>query len=376
MMVRMRKLALAAAFVAGFPLAAAAQGRPKVAVMDFANNGASKELASAAASSVANELDKLAAFQIITNEAIRSLLAFEKQKQMLGCSDAGCLTEIGGALGADYMVSGKVTKLAASAGIPETVQLDLTLTGVRKGTREGAAIETARSEAELMTRVGKAVGKLVQKVLAGRGGRLVVSTRETGAVVKVDDQIKGSTPLQGAIALSGGPHTLSVEKQGFVTYQRDIHIEPNKVLDENVSLVPSPDFIKQYESKQKKLRMGAWISTGVALAGVAGAVYFQSQASSTYGNETSPGTFLYVRRALLDGDESQRAKANQLKSDVETDQTLSYVAAGVGAAGAVAATFFWISGEDPGRYSAYREVAALDVLPTKGGAYAAMTLRF
>jgi TolB-like protein len=375
MMPTMKKLALVL-LAAALPLAASAQGRPKVAVMDFTANGASKELASAANSAVANELDKLAAFQVITNEAIRSLLAFEKQKQMLGCTDAACISEIGGALGADYVVSGKVTRLAASAGLPETLSLDLTLSGVRKGTREGAAIETARSEAELMTRVSRAVAKLVQKVLAGRGGRLVVSMRETGATVKVDDQIKGTTPLKGAIPLPGGPHTLSVEKQGFVTYQRDISIEPNKVLEEPVSLVPSPDFIKQYESRQKKLRLGAWISTGVAVVGAAAAIYFQADASSTYGNETSPGTFLYVRRALLDGDESQRAQANELKSEVEQAETLSYVSAGVAAAGAVAATFFWISGEDPNRYAAYREVAQVDVTPTPGGAYAALTLRF
>jgi hypothetical protein len=363
---------------AALPISAAAQARPKVAVLDFAANGASKELASAASSATANELDRLGAFQVITSEAIRSLLAFEKQKQMLGCSDAGCITEIGGALGADYVVSGKVTRLAAAGGLPETISLDLTLSSVKKGSREGSAIETARSEAELVTRVQRAVTKLVQKVLAGRAGRLVVAMNESGAVVKVDDQIKGTTPLQGAIGLPSGPHLLSVEKQGFVSYQRDVQIEPAKTLEERVSLVPSPDFIKQYESRQKRLRLGAWLSSGVAVAGVAGAVYFQASAASKYGNETSPGTFLYVRRLILDGNDTpeNRAEANSLKSSIESRQTLSYVSAGVGAAAAVAATYFWISGDDPGRYAAYREVASLDVTPVPGGAFAMVTLGF
>jgi hypothetical protein len=362
----------------GLPLAAAAQGRPKVAVLDFTANGATKELASAAGSATANELDRLGAFQVITSEAIRSLLAFEKQKQMLGCTDAGCITEIGGALGADYVVSGKVTRLAAAGGIPETISLDLTISSVKKGSREGSAIETARSEGELITRVQRAVTKLVQKVLAGRAGRLVVAMTESGAVVKVDDQIRGTTPLQAAISLPSGPHILVVEKQGFVSYQRDIQIEPARTLEERVSLVPSPDFIKQYESRQSKLRMGAWLSTGAAVLGVAGAVYLQASAASKYGNETSPGTFLYVRRQILDGNDTEalRSEANSLKSSIESRQTLSYVSAGVGAAAAVAATYFWISGEDPRRYAAYREVARLDVTPLPGGAYAMVTLGF
>lgn len=378
MMPTMRTLSVLV--LAALPAAALAQARPTVAVMDFTANGATKELASAASSSTANELDRLQAFKVITSEAVRSLLAYEKQKQMMGCSDAGCITEIGGALGADYVVSGKVTKLAASAGVPETVSLDLTLSSVKKGSREGSSIETAASEAQLMTKVQKAVARLVQKVLAGRAGRLVVATEERGAVVKIDDQIRGTTPLQAAVSLPSGPHTLSVEKQGFVTYQRDLNIEPGKTMEERVSLVPSPDFIAQYESRQKKIRMGAWISTGVAAAGLASAVYFQMSASSKYGNETSPGTFLYLRRQLVDGTASDpaavRAEANSLKSTIESRQTMSIVSGGVGAAAAVAATYFWINGENPGRYSAYRETASLDVAPTKGGAYAALSFSF
>ena len=46
------------------------------------------------------------------------MLAFEKQRQMLGCADTGCIAEIGGALGVDYIISGKVTRIAAGAGLP------------------------------------------------------------------------------------------------------------------------------------------------------------------------------------------------------------------------------------------------------------------
>jgi hypothetical protein len=372
----MRSLALAVALLTAGP-ALAADARPKLAVLDFLANGASKELASATTSAAANELDRLGAFRVVTSEAIRDMLAFEKQRQMLGCTDGGCIAEIGGALGVDYIVSGKVTRIAAAAGLPETFNIDMTLSNVKKGQREGSVVEAGKSEAEVLGRVARAAQKLVARILAGRAGTLVLAAAEAGAVVKIDDQVRGTTPLQGQISLPSGPHLLVVEKQGFVSWQKDVQIEAGKVLEESASLVPSPDFIQAYESRQRKLRVGAWAATGVAVAGVALAVWGQVDANRLYGNETTPGTFLYARRKLLDGDESFRAEATSLKSDVEQRQLLSAIGAGVGGGAAVAAAWLWIAGEDPDRYGRYRGATArLDVVPTPGGAFAELTLAF
>jgi len=372
----MRALALVASLLAAGP-ALAADAKPKLAVLDFAANGASKELTSAASSAAANEIDRLGVFRIITADAIRDMLAFEKQRQMMGCADSGCIAEIGGALGVDYIISGKVTRIAAAAGLPETFSIDMTLSNVKKGQREGSVVEAGKSEGEILGKVGRAAQKLVAKILAGRAGSLVISAAEAGAVVKIDEQVRGTTPLQGQISLPSGPHLLVVEKQGFVSWQKDVQIEPGKLVEERATLVPSPDFIKDYESRQGKLRFGAWASTGVAVAGLAVAIWGQVDANRLYGNETTPDTFLYARRKLLDGDESFRAQATSLKSDVEQRQLLSAVGAGVGGAAAIAAVYFWVAGDDPNRYGRYREGSArLDVVPAPGGAYAALTIGF
>jgi TolB-like protein len=355
----------------------AADARPKLAILDFAANGASKELTSAATSGAANELDRLGVFRVVTAEAIRDMLAFERQRQMLGCTDGGCIAEIGGALGVDYIVSGKVTRIDAGGGLPETFNLDLTLSNVKKGQREGSVVEAGRSESELLGKVGRAAQKLVGRILAGRAGTLVVATAEAGAVVRIDDQVRGTTPLQGQISLPSGPHLLVVEKQGFVAWQKDVQIQPGKLLEESATLVPSPDFIEAYESKQRKLRVGAWAATGVAVAGAAVAVWGQVDADRLYGNETTPGTFLHARRQLLDGDESFRDEATSLKGDIEQRQLLSAIGAGVGGAGVVAAAWFWIAGDDPNRYDRYRAGSArIDVTPSPGGAIATLTLGF
>jgi hypothetical protein len=374
---------LIACLLAAAP-AMAAEQKPKLAVLDLVANGASKELASAAGGVAANELDRLGVFKIVTSDAIRDMLSFEKQRQMLGCADSGCIAEIGGALGVDYLVSGKVSRLAASKDAPESFTLEMTLSSVKKGQREGSVIETGRSEADLMTKVGRSVQKLVSKILSGRSGSLVVTSSEAGAVVKLDDQVKGTTPLSGQITVPSGPHTLTVEKQGFVSFQKEIQIQPAKVTEERAALVPSPDFIKDYKSRQSKVRLGAWISTGVAAAGLVGAVLLQVDANKVYGTESTPGTFLYARRKLLDGTEvdpvtgvDYRAQASSLKSKVSQRETLSYVSAGVAGAATVAATWLWIIGDDPARYDRYREgSASLGVVPLPGGTYASLMVRF
>jgi len=173
-----------------FAASAAAEGpissgdaRPRLAVLDLAPAGVSPSLAAAVTGVLGNELDRLGAFRVMTSDAIRAMLALEHQKQMLGCSaDAACLAEIGGALGVEYLVSGRVASLKdAHAGA--TFTLDLTLSAVRKAQREGSAIEVTRSEAELVGAVPRAVAKLTGKLLETRGGKLVLAVSELGALV-------------------------------------------------------------------------------------------------------------------------------------------------------------------------------------------------
>lgn len=376
-----RALALAAALA--LPSGAlAADAKPSVAVLDFAANGASKELASAAGGVAANELDRIGAFRVMTMEAIRSLLAFDRQRQMLGCNDASCAGDVGGALGVDWLVTGRITRLPGSVTVPGALTLDLSLMNVKRSAREGSAVETAVSEAELMTKVGRAVRKLVSKLLADRSGSLIVTSGEVGAAVKVDDQLQGTTPMQGALRLPGGPHLVTVEKQGFVTWQKDVQIEPSRPVQEHVLLVPSPDFAREYHRRNARLRAGAWISSGVAVTAFVGAVLLQASAERLYGNESTPGTFLYDRRRLQDGVTTEsgvdlRNQASSLKSRITTRQNLSYVSAAVGGVATISAVALWIAGEDPRKYDAFRQATAgLDVAPLPGGAVASLSLGF
>ncbi len=376
--------ALGAAALLAFAGRSAGQSgepRPRLAVLDLGTAGASPSLAAATGGVVASELDRLAVFQVMTSEAIRALLAHELQTQILGgCTGGACLSSVGGALGADFLVGGKVSAVGGG-GTPVRYGVELTLSNVKKGTQEGQASDSAPSEAELIQRLPRTVGRLTAKLLAQRSGQLVVSSSEPGAVVKVDEQVRGTTPLPGPLELPSGPRALVVEKAGFVAWQSDVTVRPGRISEERVTLVPSPDFIRGYERRAVTMRIGAWTATGVALAGAAAAIGFQLQASKLYGNSTTEGTFLYYKQKLLDGATpppgvDYRAEAVRLKNKMGTAENLSYVGMGLAAAGAGTAAWLWIAGDDPDRYARYRRAVAVELTPTAGGGALALAGSF
>jgi TolB-like protein len=63
---------------------------------------------------LAGELRKRAGLSVMAESDIAALLGMEKTKSMLGCTDAGCIAEVGGALGVDRIVHGSIGRVGAS----------------------------------------------------------------------------------------------------------------------------------------------------------------------------------------------------------------------------------------------------------------------
>jgi TolB-like protein len=108
----MRALFLVATAV--LPLAAAsAAGRQKVAVLDVrAVQGVAPGTATILTAIVVDGAAR--GFDVISQSDVAAMIGFEKQRQMLGCAeDSGCLAEIGGALGVDYVLSGQVGQIGS-----------------------------------------------------------------------------------------------------------------------------------------------------------------------------------------------------------------------------------------------------------------------
>jgi hypothetical protein len=320
----------------------------RLLVMDFEAAGASPELTQATGSIVAHELEQLGVFKVTTGDAVRALIGLERQRELLGCSGGDCAHTALPKLEGEYVVGGRVSRVGGG------FSLELTLLNVHKGQREASDVEKAANEAELLNAASRGAVRLVQALLAARSGGLIVSASEAGAEVKVDDVTVGTTPLNGQLTLPGGPHALRLEKEGFVAFRKDVRIEPDRVHEEQAVLVPSPDFIEAHRSRAWKLRLGAYIASGVAVATLALGTGLQVSADKTYGSASAPNTFLSDRAALQAGDESYRAAATALQTRISNQQTFSAVSFAVAGVATVGAGFLWIAGDDPGKYDRYR----------------------
>jgi hypothetical protein len=131
------------------------------------------------------------------------------------------------------------------------------------------------------------------------------------------------------------------------------------VLAKSVALLPSNDFIDRYEGSAKKMRLGAWITTGLAVAGIGAAVAFNQMSAST------ESEFLPKRTQSLasPNDAALAQQVKDLSSQGSTQVFLSRLGLGVGLAALGLATYFWVAGDDPYKYEAFREVGGAPEQP-------------
>jgi TolB-like protein len=96
-------------------------------------------------------------FEIIGRSDINSMIGFDQQKKILGCTDdSNCLAEIGGALGVEYVMIGTLGKLGA------LYRVDMKLVDARKARVAGRFGESVEgSEEKLVAAVQRGVRKLL-----------------------------------------------------------------------------------------------------------------------------------------------------------------------------------------------------------------------
>lgn len=127
--------------------AAPAAERPrtlKLAVLDVKTTGRfdPKEVA-ALTTFLVSEADRYAV-KVLGGSDLQAFVGFERQKQILGCSDGSCLMELGGALGVDYLLSSEVGEVSGRWVFSVTL-LDIVKSSVVK-----RAALPAKSQAELV----------------------------------------------------------------------------------------------------------------------------------------------------------------------------------------------------------------------------------
>ena len=176
-----------------------------------------------------------------------------------------------------------------------------------------------------------------------------------------------------------------------------MRIEPKQTTVEEVELQPSADYAKVYKDKYGKIRVGAWIATGVAVASLTTAVLMNISANNEYNDQFKPrqawlqgaaGTGPQTKppeiannptasaawdHCTASGAVACKQAAEDAKSSVEVKQIVAISTAVVGVASAGVATWLWLSGKDPNRYTDL--VAGVSPNP-QGGMTLALAGRF
>src|SRR4051812_11218194 len=109
----MRLLSMLALLVLpSIALAAPPSVKPRLAFLELTTGaGVEKGTASTAGDLLVVALSETGKFDVITQADIKSILGLEAQAQLLGCAEASCMVDLGGALGAAYLVTGSLGKL-------------------------------------------------------------------------------------------------------------------------------------------------------------------------------------------------------------------------------------------------------------------------
>lgn len=127
------------------PAEAPVAEKPRLAVLELtAGVGVDPALVAPLTDAVTIEVQSRGFFDVTSSRDIATLLGVERQKQLLGCSDSSCFTELAGALGARFVLSGSVSRIGNSWQLTLTtldtvkaqplaraVRLDNTLEGLR-----------------------------------------------------------------------------------------------------------------------------------------------------------------------------------------------------------------------------------------------------
>jgi hypothetical protein len=136
-------------------LVTGATEKPKLIVLNLtAAGGVEPEVAGALSEAVTSEIAARGFFDVLSSKEVQTLIGLERQKQMLGCAEEStCLTELAGAMGARFVISGTVAKLG------EAYQLSLQTLDSAKAQPIGRSMRLANDLATLRAQLPYAVAE-------------------------------------------------------------------------------------------------------------------------------------------------------------------------------------------------------------------------
>lgn len=139
---------------------ASAAPRLKVAVLELKATGVEKAVTDNLLEIFASGIHELGCCSVVSGAEISAMLGFEKQRQLLNCSETSCVTDLAGALGVDYLTLGTVGRVG------DTFVVSLKLVDARHATVVGRFAQRVEGRVDrLLDTVERGVVRLFEPVV-------------------------------------------------------------------------------------------------------------------------------------------------------------------------------------------------------------------
>lgn len=256
----------------------AASGPARMAVMDMQDlSGAEKALGAQLTQVVVSEVASSTDLKVISSNEIGQVLGFERQKQLLGCTESGCMAELAGALGADYLLTATVSKLGSR------YRIDMRIVDAKKSTIIATAGDFVDGTVDA---AADGTVRLTQKLLDGAGltrGRTSVakvSPAPAAATAQVEQPVAPVVSHTRAYAFWVASAALAIGAAAMTAATISTF---NQVSNPQKPLVQSDASSLKWKGP---LADGLW---GAAAVAAAGGAYFYMSAGPAAGSEGSGG---------------------------------------------------------------------------------------
>ncbi|MGQ0504604.1 MAG: hypothetical protein ACT4TC_04735 [Myxococcaceae bacterium] len=147
---------------------------PLVAVLGLEANKAALDSAPSVSAVIASALAESPQVRLITSQDVSTALGLERQKQLLStdgnCTDSACLAELSGAVGARYVVSGRLDKFGAKYVLSTSLFDSVKAASLAKPSADAASEEQLPAAARDVA--GKILAALGAEVPAPAAGKL------------------------------------------------------------------------------------------------------------------------------------------------------------------------------------------------------------
>ena len=189
------------------------------------------------------QVEKFSGSKVISEADIMTIIKGEQTKQVCGTEDAGCMAEIGAALGVPEAVSGDLGKFG-SFFMVNLRRINLRKAEVIK--RSSHSIEGDRDD--LIRALPAVVAELFDKSVddtpvaipapkkePSTTAVLMLITKPEGGMIFIDGEKAGAAPLE--LTLPAGERQLKVEMDGYVTVEKQQMLEAGGKLALDFELV-------------------------------------------------------------------------------------------------------------------------------------------